>query len=319
MTLSSRCAAVALVIAVSCGGTPASAPASSTASSSTAPARATTALPASVRAEDLVAQFVYDKAAGLQLKESAASPSGSVAVSDLEYANGRGGVAKATLLVPAVQAKRPGLLMSPGSNQSRVEMRDEALRYAVLGIVVLVVDQSQIAAGRDRIWTLTSGDREEAIESVIDLLRGVDVLSARTDVDTTRIGISGFSYGASLAAMAGAADRRVSLVVLRSGGPQILREIAGPARAASASFAPYLEVMSSVDQLRFAAAIPGSAQVLVQNGSADTTYPADGVRSWQAAVGGTKVARMYEGLGHALGPSANDDALAFVRERWHLR
>jgi len=59
--------------------------------------------------------------------------------------------------------------------------------------VVLVVDQSQIAAGRDRIWTLTSGDREEAIERVIDLLRRVDVLSARTDVDTTRIGIHGLA------------------------------------------------------------------------------------------------------------------------------
>jgi dienelactone hydrolase len=276
-------------------------------------------VPASARIEDLLAQFAYDKAAGLQLKESVAAASGSVAVSDLEYANGRGGVAKATLFVPAVQAKRPAILMSPGSNQSRVEMRDEALRYAALGIVVLVVDQSQIAAGREKIWTLTPDDREEAIESVIDLLRGVDVLSARADVDMTRIGIYGFSYGASLAALAGAADLRVSLLVLRSGGPQILREIAGPARAASASFAPYLEVMSSVDQLRFAAAIPVSAQVLVQNGSADTTYPADGVRAWQAAVGGTKVARMYDGLGHTLGPSANDDALAFVRDRWQLR
>ena len=89
-------------------------------------------------------------------------------MSDLEYANGRGGVANATRFAPAVQAKRPGLLMSPGSNQSGVEMRDEALRYAALGLVVLVVDQSQIVAGRDRIWTLTSGDREEAIESVIE-------------------------------------------------------------------------------------------------------------------------------------------------------
>ncbi len=209
--------------------------------------------------------------------------------------------------------------MSPGSNQRRVEMRDEALRYAALGLVVLVVDQSQIAAGRDKIWTLTSADREEAIESVIDLLRGVDVLSARTDVDMTRIGMYGFSYGASLAAMVGAADRRVSLLVLRSGGPQILREIAGPTRAASADFPSYLALMASVDQLKIAPAIPGPARVLVQNGAADATYPADGVRSWQAAVGGTKVARMYEGLGHALGPSANDDALAFVREQWQVR
>ena len=119
--------------------------------------------------------------------------------------------------------------------------------------------------------------------------------------------------------MAGAADRRISLLVLRSGGPQILREIAGPSRASSPSFAAYLEVMTSVDQMKLAPAIPASAAVLVQNGSADSTYPADGVRAWQAGIGGNKVARMYDGAGHGLDASATDDAVAFVRERWQLR
>ena len=322
MTPWSRRAAAALAIVISCGGTPASSPAPTAASSAaaTAIARPTPALPASARTEDLVAQFAYDKSAALQLKESTGTPSGTVAVTDIEYANGRGGIAKATLFVPSSSTKQPALVMSPGSNQSRAEMRSEALGYAgTLGLVVLVVDQSQIAASRDKIWTLTPQDREEAIESVIDLLRGIDVLSARTDVDPTRIGIYAFSYGASLAVMAGAADRRISLLVLRSGGPQILREIAGPSRAASPSFASYLEIMASVDQMKLAPAIAASVPVLVQNGAADSTYPADGVRAWQAGVAGTKVARMYEGLGHGLGVSATDDALAFVRERWQLR
>lgn len=309
-----------LAIVVACGGAPASSPAPSAASSATVAARPTTALPASARADDLIAQFAYDKTVALQLREAAGASSGNVAISDVEYANGRGGIARGTLFSPFGLAKRPALLMSPGSNQGRAEMRSEALGYAgTLGLVVLVVDQSQIAASRDKIWTLTPQDREEAIESVVDLLRGVDVLSARTDVDTTRIGIYAFSYGASLAVMAGAADRRVSLLVLRSGGPQILREIAGPSRAASPSFASYLEVMTSVDQMKLAPAIPPSVAVLVQNGSADSTYPADGVRAWQAGVGGNKVARMYDGVGHGLDASATDDAVAFVRERWQLR
>ena len=169
------------------------------------------------------------------------------------------------------------------------------------------------------MWTFTAQDREEAIESVIALRRGIDLLSARPEVDPARIGASAFSYGAWLTVIAAAADPRLSLLVLRSGGPQILRQLAGATRAATLEFAAYAETMRTVDQLRYAPAIAPSIPVLVQNGVADTTYPADGVRAWQGAMGGTKTARMYEGAGHSLNAVANDDALAFIRERWQLR
>jgi len=65
--------------------------------------------------------------------------------------------------------------------------------------------------------------------------------------------------------MAAAADWRVSLLVLRSGGPQILRELAGAARIATSGFSSYLEIMATVDQLKLAPADPASVSVLVQN------------------------------------------------------
>jgi dienelactone hydrolase len=317
-------AAFVLLLAVACGAQPATSPATPTsipatttpAPSTTAP-RATTAMPSSTRVEDLVAQFRYDAAVPLATRVLSSATSGNVAVSEIEFANARGAIAKATLLVPDGAGKRPALVMAPGSNQSRTELRAEALDLASsLGAVTLVVDQSQVASGRDRVWTFTAQDREEAIESVVDLLRGIDLLVARTDVDSARIGLHGFSYGAWLAVIAAAADRRASVVVLRSGGPQILRELAGPSRASAASFAAYLETMTTVDQSRFAPALPGATAVLVQNGSADPTYPADGVRAWQAAIGGAKTARFYDGAGHLLNTVANDEAKAFLRDRW---
>ena len=268
-------------------------------------------------ADDLSAQFAYDRGAPLEVTETSTSESGGTKRTEIEYANGRGGRAGATLIAPAGSDRRPGLIMSPGSNQSRIEMRDEGLAYAnALGVVVLIIDQSQIAARRSMLWTFTSQDRVEAIESVVDIVRGVDLLRARADVDPARVGVYAFSYGAWLAVMSAAIDDRISLLVLRSGGPQILRELAGAARASRADFQTYVELMSAVDQSRYAPKIPATVSVLVQNGSADRTYPADGVPAWQAAIGGTKVARIYEGAGHLLDRAASDDALAFIRERW---
>lgn len=281
---------------------------------------ATTALPAGGSLDDLAAQFRYDASAPLATREDSTSRVGAVAVSEIEYANARGGIAKATLFVPDGASRRPAVVMSPGSNQPREQLSSEGLGLARdLGAVVLVVDQSQIAMHRERIWTFTPQDREEAIESVVDLLRGVDLLAARNDVDAARIAIHGFSYGSWLSAMAGAVDRRIKTLVLRSGGPQILSELAGASRAAAPTFAAYVELMKSVDQSRYAATLPATIAVLVQNGSADATYTADAVRAWHASIAGAKTVRMYDGAGHGLDAAADADRLAFLRDRLGTR
>jgi dienelactone hydrolase len=277
---------------------------------------ATTALPASARIEDLVAQFRYDAAAPLATRELSSSRTGTVSVSEIEYGNARGGVSTATLFVPDSASRLPAVVMSPGSNQPRSQLSSEGLGLARdVGAVVLVVDQSQIAMQRGRVWSFTAQDREEAIESVVDIVRGVDLLAARADVDGKRIALHGFSYGAWLSAMAAVVDRRVSTLVLRSGGPQILTDLAGATRSSESTFPAYLELMKTVDQSRYAAALPATTAVLVQNGTADATYTAEQVRAWHAAIAGTKTARMYDGAGHGLTAAADRDRLAFLRER----
>jgi dienelactone hydrolase len=280
----------------------------------------TTALPASGRIEDLAAQFRYDAAAPLAAREVSTSRIGTVSVSEIEYGNAHGGIATATLFVPESASRLPAVVMSPGSNQPRSQVSSEGLGLARdVGAVVLVVDQSQIAMQRGRVWSFTAQDREEAIESVVDIVRGVDLLAGRADVDAKRIALHGFSYGAWLSAMAGVVDRRVSTLVLRSGGPQILTELAGATRSAESTFPAYLELMKTVDQSKYAAAIPATTAVLVQNGTADATYTAEQVRAWHAAIAGMKTARMYEGAGHGLTAAADMDRLTFLRDRLSTR
>ena len=264
-------------------------------------------------AADLAAQFAYDASAPLGLVEKGSTTDGTLTIHDIEFASPKGGLARAYLITTQTSAAIPAMVFVAGSNERREDIRIQAIGVARRGVIALVLEQSQIAAGRPQIWTFTEQDRSEAIQTVVDARRAIDVLVARNDVDRTRIGFYGFSYGAWLGAITAAVDTRVSLVVLRSGGPQILAEIA---RASSRTLSSeYAASMARVDQMAYAAAI--SAPVLVQNGSRDTTFTAEQLRAWQERVGGTKTVKTYD-TGHTLDAQSLADALSWIAERWRL-
>ena len=272
-----------------------------------------TPVPVGTRLEDLAAQFAYDASAPIGMVERGSVPDGTLTVRDIEFSGTKGGRARAYVITPATNGPHPAMVFVAGSNQRREDIRTEALGVARRGVVALVLEQSQITNARPQIWTFTAQDREEAIDTVIDIRRAIDLLVTRTDVDPTRIGYYGFSYGAWLGAIAAAVDKRVGLLVLRSGGPQILVEIA---RASTRTLTPeYTGLMATVDQMSYAPSIV--VPVLVQNGSRDTTYTAEQMRAWQERIAGAKTMRTYD-AGHTLDGTANADALAWVTERWRL-
>jgi dienelactone hydrolase len=271
-----------------------------------------TPVPSGTRLEDLAAQFAYDAAVPLGVAERGNALDGTLSVRDIEFTSAKGGRARAYVITPP-SGPHPAMVFVAGSNQRREDIRADAVAVARRGVIALVLEQSQLTGARPPIWTFTAQDREEAIATVLDTRRAIDLLVGRTDVDATRVGYYGFSYGAWLGAITAAVDKRVSVVVLRSGGPQILPEIA---RASGRTLTPdYSRLMATVDQMIYA---PGIAvPVLVQNGSRDTTYTAEQMRAWQERVGGAKTLRTYD-AGHTLDSTANADALAWIAERWRL-
>jgi dienelactone hydrolase len=273
----------------------------------------TTGPPSVTVAPDLAAQFAYDASAPMGLVEKGSTTDGTLTIRDIEFTSPKGGLARAYLITTQTSAAIPAMLFVAGSNERREDIRIQAMGVARRGVISLVLEQSQLAAGRPQIWTFTEQDRSEAVHTVVDARRAIDVLVARNDVDRTRIGYYGFSYGAWLGAITAAVDKRVSLLVLRSGGPQVLAEIA---RASSHTLTPeYTATMARVDQMAYAPAI--SAPVLVQNGSRDTTFTAEQMRAWQERVGGAKTVKTYD-AGHTLDAQSLADALSWIAERWRL-
>ena len=305
-----------LLTFVACGASvvPPTAQPTAVASAAVAPSPTPrTPLPAGTRLEDLAAQFAYDASAPIGISERGSAMDGTLTVRDIEFSGTKSGRARAYLITPPASGRHPAMVFVAGSNQRREDIRADALAVARRGVVALVLEQAQLTAGRQQIWTFTAQDREEAIDTVIDTRRAIDLLAARADVDSARVGYYGFSYGAWLGAISAAVDKRLSLSVLRSGGPQILSEIA---RASGRTLSTeYTQLMATVDQMTYAPSIAGP--VLVQNGSRDTTYTAEQMHAWQERIGGTKTMRTYD-AGHTLDATANADALTWIAERWRL-
>ena len=70
-------------------------------------------------------------------------------------------------------------------------------------------------------WGKTMGepehDRQEHTKTTIDLLRAVDLLTSRSEVDAGRIGYVGHSFGALFGGILAGVEKRIKAFVLMSG------------------------------------------------------------------------------------------------------
>ncbi len=261
----------------------------------------------------LVAQFDYDRAAPIDLVTGEAESVAGVVVRSITFASPRGGRASALLFVPAGAGPFPTIVMMPGSNQPPASFRPTALEIATRGTIVLIADQSQTRPGHAPLFSFTAAERDEFVQTVIDVRRGVDLLAARPDVDPQRFAFWGFSHGAFIGGIVAGVERRIASYVLQSGGGADYLRANAPQRLHEPALSAYLATLASVDPNIYVAHAAPSA-VLLQNGSLDKTYTTNGVAAWQTAASEPKKIATYE-ADHGLNAAATADALAWLASR----
>jgi dienelactone hydrolase len=140
-----------------------------------------------------------------------------------------------------------------------------------------------------------------------DLQRALDALSARPEVDGDRIGVAGFSYGATCALFLAAVDERVRLAVVSGYLSSWRAAHTVPWNMCGSQVMPgQLGLFEHLDIAALAAPRP----LLVESGTRDLIFPVDGARTTVAALEG-----VYEFLG---APSAALVHDAFDGEhQWH--
>lgn len=165
--------------------------------------------------------FDYDSKQALDFHDKVIEQFDGGTLHDLTYASPKGGPVDAYLAVPAGKGPFAAVLFGHWGNGTRAEFIPEAKIYARAGAVSLIPDYPW---DRPEPWHKSSDhfnkpelDREIYIQTVVDLRRGIDLLLARSDVDSKRLAYVGHSYGAQWGSILSAVDKRMKTSVLMAG------------------------------------------------------------------------------------------------------
>ena len=134
--------------------------------------------------------FDYDQNAPLDVREVSVINRNGVRIHDITYASPKSGRITAYLVVPAARGRFAGVVFGHWSYGTRTEFLPEAMLYARAGVVSLLVDDLGVRPApwrRNAAGTDPEAVRNNFIQSVVDLRRGIDLLRARSDVDPSRI------------------------------------------------------------------------------------------------------------------------------------
>jgi dienelactone hydrolase len=173
--------------------------------------------------QQLKEMYDYDPQQPLHVQEKLLYQREGVKVYDLSYASPKGGRVTAYLVTPNGKGPFAGLVFGHWGPGNRTEFLPEASRYARADAVSLLIDYPWV---RPAPWrkSLKEADNPEwdhqlFIQAVVDLRRGIDLLSDRPDVDPKRLAYVGHSFGAQWGAILSAVDNRLKGVVLMGGIP----------------------------------------------------------------------------------------------------
>jgi dienelactone hydrolase len=286
------------------------------------------------RFEELVHQFDYDSKAPLAVREVGRRKRGGVTIIDLSYASPRGGRVPAYLVVPAGRGPFAAILfghwMMPGSPlKNRRQFLDEAVALAQSGALSLLIDAPLIRPGfveeKDEVRAQVQS-AEASRQQVIDFRRGVDLLTARRDVDPARIAYVGHSYDAHIGGILSAVEKRIGSFVLLAGGFSDEEYVFDPdnsemekvrRRVGVQVLRDFFSTYAFDDPVHFIGH-SAPAAVFLQFGSEDTPIPEKLARHYFDLFSEPKKIEFYK-AGHALNAYALKERVQWLVERLALR
>ncbi|HYG64451.1 MAG TPA: prolyl oligopeptidase family serine peptidase [Thermoanaerobaculia bacterium] len=270
--------------------------------------------------------FDYDSKAPLDTRVVSTESRDGLTIQEIEYASPRGGRVPATVMIPAGKGPFAGILLMHGAPGSRRQTFKEAEELARAGAVTLSIDAPFARQGRPagEILRFDEQDREDSIQLIVDLRRGVDVLLARSDVDPKRLGYVGGSYGGAMGGLLAGVEKRIKAYALFVGDGGLVSHFTGaddtngPLQQMPKDRADrWLAAMLPIEPIHFVGrAAP--AHLLFQNGRQDTMVPPADGRAFQEAGSEPKTIQWYDS-GHKLPDEARAARRLWLAERLGLK
>src|SRR5437763_7890422 len=278
---------------------------------------------------ELIRHFDYDQKAPLRIKQVGVQHREHATIYDITYDSPEGGVVPAYLVVPKGRGPFAAVIWGHwcwqnSSMRNRKEFLDEAVALAQSGLVSLLTDHPMSRPGYLPIKDpLDERNATEFLQQVMDMRRGVDLLTARRDVDPKRIAFVGHSCNAAVGVLLSGLDRRFKAFVLMAGTTsdeisqstkdfQEFRQKMGPEKVDA-----FLAKYGYLDQGKFAShAAP--AVVFLQYGAREKFLNAERAHLYAAVVSEPKQLKIYDAE-HALNAEARRDRIQFLIEQLRLK
>jgi dienelactone hydrolase len=159
--------------------------------------------------------FLYDQQVSFELTVLSERVQDGTTMQDITYASPRGGEVSAYLIFPSQQAPGAGVIFGHWGEGNREEFVDEALVLARLGLVSLCLDAPfrRPTAYEPPLIEIPQGD----LQGIVDVRRGVDLLTSRFPLTSEHLGYVGHSYGANLGGVLAGIEHRIKAFVLMAG------------------------------------------------------------------------------------------------------
>ena len=269
--------------------------------------------PATVEPE-LLSQFDYDSSAPLDVKEVKSEVKDGAVVHDITYAGPEGRI-DAFLVTPQGDGPYPAVEFMPGAPGAKYTFYTEAIELAKAGVVSLLPNPPYARPPIEDVVVFEPSDKDGIVQEVKEMRRGIDVLVSRPEVDPSRLGYVGFSWGASLGGILSAVERRVHSFVLMSLVPHLsadMRKLAEE-QGVEGDLAAYEEAMQPIDAINYLPHAAPSA-VFMQAGEQDTRPSPEDTQEAFAATSDPKKLQMYD-TEHDLNAQAKADARAWLIEQ----
>jgi predicted esterase len=213
-------------------------------------------------------------------------------VHDIVYAGADGRRHQANLVIPSGPGRFGGVMYIPGAGGSSIDSLPEALELARHGVVSLLITPPELdSAPLDPAAAVS-----EIAYEMREMDRALDLLASRSEVDPTRLGVVGFSFGAVRGAtFAGYAGSRLRIVILASLPPSY--------------DTPWMEPFDPI------AWVPhiSPAALYVQEGTQDTWFTRAEAEALVAAAHEPRRLVWYE-AGHGLDDRSHRDRIDWLAE-----
>lgn len=268
-----------------------------------------------------VSLFRYDVTAALDLRsEAITSPAATISLFAVSYASPDGGRVTGQLAVPTTPGPHAGVIVLHGlPGDAASAMRVQGLALAERGTVALAIDAPWVRRGA--LPDFTPRDSADQVQLMKDLQRAVDVLVARRDVDASRIGYVGGSYGGAMGALFVGLERRLRAAVLFVPDGGLVAHLTdahgapiGPlAELEAGARERWLAAMRPIEPIRFIAEAAPTA-LLFQNGRSDPFVAVEDAEALHRAAREPKEVRWYD-AGHGLTTAARSERLEWIVER----